>query len=106
MRADVSAKLCNLDVLGMYRVGIKRRAILEDHNESRVIRAREKQRIKAYRETSDLGNYPSQLPQQINVLFASKLFNVVAILPNHDVCQHFLYRWTDVFSIFHFPFGT
>lgn len=47
MLADAAPEVCRNDVFGMNCVGVERRTIMKDGDESRVVRAREMQRVEA-----------------------------------------------------------
>ena len=90
MLADASAKLRDLYVFGVHGVSVERRAVCEDCDQSCIVGARQMQRVKADREALDLRDNPAQLAQQIYMFFTGELLDVSSILPNHNMCQHFL----------------
>ena len=69
-------------------VGFEARAIMKDGDQSRIIRARQAQQVESHRQAHERGDGASQGTEKTHVRLANFLFNIRAILPDNDVCQH------------------
>ena len=88
MLADGSAEFRDFNVFRVNGVSVECGPVFEDGDQSGVVGARQKKRVKAYRKALNFRNDPSQIAQQVYMFFPSKLFDVVSILPDHNVCKH------------------
>src|SRR5689334_9560369 len=88
MLADASAEFGDLNMFGMDGVSVERAPVCEDGDKTRIVRARQKQHVETDGEALHFRNNILQPAQQIHMLLARKLLDVLTILPDHDVCQH------------------
>src|SRR5690349_8622445 len=79
----------------MIGVSVESGAICERRDETRVVRARQKQRVRTDCECLHFRNHRRERAQAVHVFFARRLFDVSTILPDHDMCQHV---WTSLQS--------
>jgi hypothetical protein len=69
-------------------VSIKACAVVEDSDETCIVRASQVENVESHCETPDFRNGSPQFSQQAYVLFASKLFYIGAIFPDNNVSEH------------------
>ncbi len=90
MGADLAAEFRDFHVFHMDGIRIKGGAICKDRNQSSIVRSRQVNGVKANGQTLNLWNDGGQLAEEGDMFIARKLLNVISILPNDYVCQHFL----------------
>src|SRR6266850_7764431 len=86
--AQAAAKVSDLCMIGMDRIGLQRGAIAENSDQARVVRARQTKGVEAYRKTLDSRNDAADGSQAGDMLFAGSHRNISAVFPNENVCQH------------------